>query len=615
MQPVPAPAPLEPDIPLATPDQDRLGYAAFAEQLAGAVAGLPAGASLVLGLHGAAGSGRTSVLNFVRHLVPADGPTVLDLNPWTSPPGEPLETQLLALIEGRLAAGGARVLVVMDDLDRVAGERIAEVLRVTRAVGALPGVGYLLVFDRTRIAADDVGKLVQVPFDLPLPEPGALPQLFLDHLRELLDRHPPPPVVTQYHFDQAFSPGIETLLRTPRDVVRLANVLRLTYPPLSQELNTADFVAVEALRVFQPHLYDLIRRTPRRFAGTTRPRSGAGVDEATRRFHDDWVAALDPAVRIGVATLVLRLFPAVPDLQAPVIQRDAPGVGARQELRVAAPELFPAYFRFAMPATTMSKAEVDHLLSEGGSREGFAMALRRLEEERDPAGAPRALEFLDRLVDRIPDLDERHLAAAVGGLLDAGDALGPAMVEPLGDILDRLLRRIELDRRLPLLEVEVARGAAVGLIVAEVARLGREHGRHGAATAAEGERAVDLQGLAALERVAAARIRDAAAANRLLSLPRLPEVVDRWLVWDRAECLRWARRTVESDAGLVDLVLAFHDDPEALAALFEPASVLGRVRRLAEGGAAHGELQAALERFVLEYEPRRADAEPDPTAE
>jgi hypothetical protein len=393
-------------------------------------------------------------------------------------------------------------------------------------------------------------------------------------------------------------------------------VLRLTYPPLSQDLNTADFVAVEALRVFEPDLYDLIRRTPRRFAGTTRPRSGAGVDEATRRFHDDWVAALDPALRIGVATLVLRLFPAVPDLQSPVIQRDAPGVGARQELRVAAPELFSAYFRFAVPATTLSNAEVDHLMVEGSSREGFAAALRRLEEERDPAGSPRVLDFLDRLVERIPQLDEQHLVAAVGGLLDAGDALGPDLVEPLGDILDRLLRRIEPAGRLPLLEVEVARGAALGVIVAEVARLGREHGRHGGApTAAEGERAVDLQGLAALERVAAGRMREAAAADRLLGLPRLPELVDRWLVWDRAECLRWARRTVESDAGLVDLVAAFSDHPELLDKLIEPAAVLGRVRRLAEGGAARDELQAALERFVLEYEPRPADAEPDPPAE
>jgi hypothetical protein len=492
---------------------------------------------------------------------------------------------------------------------------MAEVLRLSRAVGALPGVGYLLVFDRIRVPADEVGKLVQVPFDLPLPEPGALQELFLGHLRELLDRHPPPPVVTQHHFDQAFTPGIETLLRTPRDVVRLANVLRLTYPPLSQDVNTADFVAVEALRVFEPALYDLIRRTPQRFAGTTRPRSGAGVDEATRRFHDGWVGALDPAAQIGVATLVLRLFPAVPDLQAPVIQRDAPGVGARQELRVAAPDLFPAYFRLALPSTTLSNAEVDGLLTEGASREGFAAALRRLEEEHDPSGAPRVLAFLDRLVERIPQLDEQHLAAAVGGLLDAGDALGPDLIGSLGDILDRLLRRVEPAHRLPLLEAEAARGGALGLLVAEVARFGREHGRHGgASTVAEADRAVDIQGLARLERVAAGRIAEAAAANRLLGMPGLPELVERWLVWDRGECLRWARRAAETDGGLVDLVLAFRDRPDALGTLVEPNAVLDRVRRLAEDAPA-GDLRAALERFVVDYGPRPAEAAPDPPAE
>jgi predicted KAP-like P-loop ATPase len=612
MAAVPDPVPLSPDLPLATPDQDRLGYAAFAGQIAAAVRGVDPAAGIVLGLHGAPGSGRTSVVNFVRGRL-ADDPdiAVADLNPWTAGPGEELSERLAALLGDRQG----RALVVMDDLDRAGPERIREVIRLTRAVAALPGVVYLLVFDRTRVPAEDVAKLVQVPFDLPLPEPGSLAQLFLDHLRDLLDRYPPPPVVTQHHFDQTFSPGIETLLRTPRDVVRLVNALQLSYPPLSQELNTADFVALEALRLFEPSLYDLIRRTPERFAGTTRPRTGAGVDEATRRFHEGWVAALEPDVQLGVATLVLRLFPAVPDLQSPAVQREAPGAGARQELRVASPELYSAYFQFAVPATTMSNAELEALLGEGRSREGFAAVLRRLAGERDPAGVPRLLEFLGRLGDRLPELGDAQAAAAVGGLLAAADDLGDDVQDRLDELLARLLRRLEPGRRRAVLEAEAAHGAALGAIVAEVARLGREHGRHGGApTVAEGERTVDAESLAALEGIALRRIRDAAAAGRLAGVPRLPEVLGRWLVWDRAECLRWVARTVESDDGLVTLVMAYRTDPRAMRPLVEPHTIMGRVRRLAGGPAPSAEAQAALEGFVLEYDLRQEQRDPAPPA-
>ena len=36
----------------------------------------------------------------------------------------------------------------------------------------------------------------EVPFDLPLPESGGLSTIFLDHMRELLERHPAAAVVT-----------------------------------------------------------------------------------------------------------------------------------------------------------------------------------------------------------------------------------------------------------------------------------------------------------------------------------------------------------------------------------------------------------------------------------
>jgi predicted KAP-like P-loop ATPase len=653
MPSVPAAAPLSADLPLASPDQDRLGYAGFAQHLANAIAVAP-GDGIVLGLHGPAGSGRTSVANFLRaDLAGAPSTVVLDFNPWLlgaeldicdrffeqmlpalggggewpEGAGQGLDrAELRARLGRALRAQRTRFVVVTDDLDRLSPAGMREVSRLVRTLAALPNLVHLLVFDRMRQEAADVSQVVQVPFDLPLPEAGSIQQLFLDQLRELLAQHPPPAVVTQHHFDQAFSPGIETLLATPREVVRLVNALRVSYPPLSAEVNTADFVAVEALRVFQPELYDLVRRTPGRFAGTTRPRTAGAVDDDTRRFHEAWRGSLDAGIRAGVTTLVMRLFPSVPDFEGLIVQRDAPSDAARQELRVASPELFSTYFRFVVPATSISNAEMDALLAQGRTGDAFGALLVRLAGERDASGSRRAERFLDRLADLVPTLEPELVAAAVGGLLEAGDDIGPDLDERVQALLDPLLRRLDPGRRLEVLRSEMANRAGVGLIVAEVARLGREHGRHGGpATVGEEERTVDLEGLAALEQVALARVREAAASWTLADVPRLPAVLGRWRVWDRNECMRWVGQAAARDDMLIKLVAghlqlvrdpppgdrglhaSYRLDPETMRPLIAPELIIERVRRLARERVATGAAQIALDQFVLEYELRQGD--------
>lgn len=645
----PAPENLSADQPLVTPDQDRLGYAAFARHVTGAIGAAPAD-GLVVGLHGGSGTGRSSVASFVRHNLAGAGTPVIEFNPWLLGVELDICERFLAQLEQALGGAGgeraaddgqararlartlrsqgSRIVVVMDDLDRLSPAGMREAGRLVRSVGALPNLVYLLVLDRQGRDAGEVSRIVQLPLDMPLAEPGALSQFFLDQFRELLDRHPAPRVVTQRHFDQAFSPGIETLLSTPRDVVRLINALRVSYPPISEEVNTADFVAIEAVRLFLPGLWDVIRRNPHGFAGSSRPRSAAAVDPETKQFHEAWREALDPSVQLGVTTLVLRLFPSVPDFEGLVIQRDSPSDAARQELRVASRELFTAYFRLAVPATTLSNAEMEALLVEADSADGFAALLVRLAGEEPAGGGGRLPQFLGRLSDIVPGISAEQAGPAVGGILEAGDRIGVEQDERLASLLEALLGRLDPGPRLVLLRAEMARRHGVGLIVAEVARLGREHGRHGGThEVPAGGPVVDLEGLAALEQVALARIREAAASGRLLDVPRLPVVLGRWRVWDRNECMRWVSQTAANDDSLIELLTSFLQqgrdpyaadaglhgphrfDLDGLSSVLAAEQIADRVRRLARERAGTGIAQAALDQFVVEYDARQDGGE------
>ena len=55
------------DQALHDPGEDALGYAPFAEQLARSITKMAPTEGLVLAIYGAWGSGKTTVLNFVRY--------------------------------------------------------------------------------------------------------------------------------------------------------------------------------------------------------------------------------------------------------------------------------------------------------------------------------------------------------------------------------------------------------------------------------------------------------------------------------------------------------------------------------------------------------------------
>jgi predicted KAP-like P-loop ATPase len=77
---------LSPDRPGEDPGSDRLGYASFAKHLAESMLRLPSSECLVIASYGAWGTGKTTMLNYVRHYIrqspPGLQPTLVAFNPW-----------------------------------------------------------------------------------------------------------------------------------------------------------------------------------------------------------------------------------------------------------------------------------------------------------------------------------------------------------------------------------------------------------------------------------------------------------------------------------------------------------------------------------------------------
>lgn len=94
------------DLPLEDPADDAYGYAPFASRLAAAIVGNKSPQGLVLAVHGKWGSGKSSLLNFIKHelrkLPEERRAVIVDFNPWWFEGREQIATQLLAEFSSQL---------------------------------------------------------------------------------------------------------------------------------------------------------------------------------------------------------------------------------------------------------------------------------------------------------------------------------------------------------------------------------------------------------------------------------------------------------------------------------------------------------------------------------
>ncbi|HPW31914.1 MAG TPA: P-loop NTPase fold protein [Arenimonas sp.] len=160
-----------------------------------------------------------------------------------------------------------KIVVVIDDIDRLQPDEIRLVLSMLKSVADLPNVVYLLPVDLAVIkeatnikitsrGASFLEKIVQVNLDLPNPSRHGLAQLFNNALHELVGHEVTYEIedmelIRHYVFN--------AYIKTPRSVNLLANALRVSWPAMKEDAYFPDVVGIEAIRLFEPGIYEYIR--------------------------------------------------------------------------------------------------------------------------------------------------------------------------------------------------------------------------------------------------------------------------------------------------------------------------------------------------------------------
>ena len=467
-----------------------------------------------------------------------------------------------------------RVVVLIDELDRLTASEIREVFRVVRSVADFPNTIYLLAFDRGIVCEalkgvqagageDYLEKVVQVPFDLPAVDSEALHRLLSAGLQTVLGETPPK------RWDRTEWAGllhdhVAHFIGTPRDVNRYLNSVRLAWSLVPDEVHPLDLLGVEALRVFGPPAYELVKANKDLFVG-----HAMDDQPATRAKCDEILKLIErPDEKEAVRGLLERLFPKV--RAAYSNRRFAPDYEFRwrRELRVRSADIFDVYFRLTLAPGAISDAEIQALLERAWDPEAFGEALLAFGRQPVPAGrGTRVSSVLDRLRDYASELSPDQGKAVLRALFQVGDALCIPddkrgwLESGNDDLMLGILARItgqaesQTERGQLLLEA-MAKGRSLYMITYLVYLLGLEHGV-GTTEAREPPegRTVNGQDLQHLTGVALTKIEAAAKDGALASVPGLIFVLASWDDWGGGDAMRtWVAHTTREEEGFASLL-------------------------------------------------------------
>src|SRR5258708_9986248 len=155
-----------------------------------------------------------------------------------------------------------RLVIVVDDVDRLRPDEVLDIVRLVRLVGDFPNTLYLLAFDRQRVeeclgegnterGRAYLEKIVQVTHDVPTARQPDVTAMFIAGLAPMLDDLPAGPFDAG-DWQNILAFVIRPLLVTPRHVQRLLGSLSMTMRLVADELAVPPLIGLEAVRVLHP---------------------------------------------------------------------------------------------------------------------------------------------------------------------------------------------------------------------------------------------------------------------------------------------------------------------------------------------------------------------------
>lgn len=460
------------------------------------------------------------------------------------------------------------LLVVIDDIDRLAKDEIMLLFQLVKANADFPNIIYLLLFQRDIVeesldaisngkGAEFLEKIVQVGLDIPKIERTRLERILFEGLDELLSEEFVKQNFDQTRWGNVFVGGMREYFETLRDVKRFLATLSFHFGLFKKndifEVNPIDLFALETIRLFEPDIYHRLRNS-KELLTAQRDRH----DEAqSRQQVEDIINEASPANRSRIKEILAQLFPQIGWVFGGSTYGSDFYEGWFRELRICSPERFDTYFYLSIAETNISQADLERIVALAGDRGKLVAELRAL-GKRGLLGIT-----VDRLEAYKQEISLQFAVPFVTALFDIGDDLpeeqpGGAFISPemhVYRIIYWYLKQEEKPaERLNILAQSIKAATGLAMPVMLVSFESDTDRQKKSPTSF----LVDASNVKQLQDACLEKIHETAASGLLYTNRRLAFILYHWHDWAGDEEPRnWVGNLISSDEGLLTFLVAF----------------------------------------------------------
>jgi len=427
------------DKPILKVDDEKLGYNTYAAEIGNKILSSHFDKSFAIGINGQWGDGKSSFINLIKKKVKGDDIIEVNFNPWDNHSPEAIiknffeeiqdavrpyhsslsrlftqysdkllelesntftrsiqtfittltdfdsEDGLYEEINAALKDIDKKLVVYIDDLDRLDSKEIIEVIRLIRNTADFYNTFFVVAYDRNYLIEalkkynhykeeKFLEKIFQLEITLPYFDKKILKFFLTEKLKEKL------PHELHKEIDNNIS-NANTIHGTPnildewldnmRDVTRLSNSLLLNINTLISEVDFNDFVRIELIRLKYPSAYELLHQEFESFFSTTGSQSGGNylklrdIDENQKSkyeqlsiykkyhvyLHENCGELSIPQKEVHkIVKLVDRIFSG---------DRYSSSPDRRSPLSIIHPSKFQRYFKYSLVQRELSYVEFD----------------------------------------------------------------------------------------------------------------------------------------------------------------------------------------------------------------------------------------------------------------
>lgn len=480
-------------------------------------------------------------------------------------------------LEQELIKADKKIIVVIDDIDRLTNSQIRDIFQLVKQVADFPNVIYVLAMDREVVRSalterhnidgnEYLEKIIQVSFELPVLRKSRLHNIFLTKLKQIVKNIPNEVIRDEIYWEHVFKNCIEPYINTLRDVNRVINTFQFRYEMLYQETSFEDMVGITTLEVLEPKLYKWICNNKDAVCGGVMHKLLSNIDKKPdyrELYHDQFKSlGIDPDLAISCVSTMFPVFAEDVNGYKHGYQRIS---DIRGKMRVTNKRRFELYFMFDLEDIRVSRSIINACIYEF-DRDTLSKVIDEINKQ---GNIIYFLEEIRSLVDKIPYKRLNLIASVVLSLqgefkdenvgnifttISAGDTVGYLAC----DIIKRL-KTEEEKYAIIRSAVENVNKTGLGSMARIINKIELAYGRLAGDSERKDGQIIGLVQLEELEKIYVERIHAIANSESILDINKFNIAFYLWACFDKGGAAGYLKELFKNEVNKLKFICTMAD--------------------------------------------------------